>query len=979
MKNKYTFILSLFTLLFSLPTIVLGQCDFEVDNTITTEATCGQSDGFVELTLSGGIAPYTLDWSGGTVMGNVITGMAAGVYDITITDGTPCSEVIQVTIQASSSPTIDQIIPTNATCGNTDGEIEVFISGGTPDYEVSIGGLVTLGNNPITVTGLSAGSYVVSVIDDNGCTAEGFISIEESSGPIIDDITVTNASCNDNGSVEVTVTGGTPPYQFNLGGTVQTSGFFTNLPVGTYTIEVSDANGCVSIVTFIILEGLNISLPFIQNPCGQADGVISVSADGGVPPYAYNLNGIIQNNGTFENLAAGVYELVITDADNCVFEQTFNLQSGPALLCVADAPNGYQINCVFPMIELGVACDIPLSSFTYAWSNGFNGVAQSINVPGNYDVTVTDAEGCTNVIDYIVTEDLDLQCGTIQGQVTVDDNDNCSFDNGEVPFAGYLVQAVGDQTFFGFTDANGQYTINTVEGDYEVSVVGYDPVLWLPCIAIENVTVTPDDIAMADFSIEKLIDCPLMEVQIATPLIRRCFDGYYAVNYCNNGTVAATDASIIVTFPSFISIINAPPYTDNGDDTYTFEIGDVNFGECGNFIIEINTSCDAFLGQTLCTSAEIFPQDPCSPNDPNWSGASLEITATCDGDEIQYVVTNVGTGNMVTPTEYIVIEDGVMFMTAPDPFQLDAGQFMEINFPANGATYILQVNQVEGHPGNSNPILAVEGCGIGLMDEFTVGFTNEFAFDDADDFIDIDCHEVIGAWDPNDKQAFPQGYGEEHYITDTTDIDYLIRFQNTGTDTAFNIIVEDVLSPHLDITTLRPGVSSHPYTVDFLGTDTLHFVFDNIMLPDSNINEPLSHGFVQFSIKPRLGLPLETVVENYVDIFFDFNEAVRTNTVFHTVGEDFIIISSDHETFIPDLAIEVVPNPFSDQTRLTLKGIEAQNATLHLYDLQGQKIATQAFEHSSILIKRNGLLSGMYFYKIEMEGQLAGTGKLIIN
>jgi hypothetical protein len=153
--------------------------------------------------------------------------------------------------------------------------------------------------------------------------------------------------------------------------------------------------------------------------------------------------------------------------------------------------------------------------------------------------------GCTNTVNFTVTENIDIECGTIQGKITIDDNDNCAFDMGEIPFLDYLVQAVGDQTFFDFIDANGEYVINALEGDYEVSVIAYDPILWLPCVASENVTVIVNDIATADFSIEKLIDCPVMEVQIATLLIRRYFDGYYVVNYCNNGTI---DARIVITF-----------------------------------------------------------------------------------------------------------------------------------------------------------------------------------------------------------------------------------------------------------------------------------------------------------------------------------------------------------------------------------------------------------------------------------------------
>lgn len=950
-----------------------------IDNIIATDATCGQADGSVTVEVSGGTTPYTYDMNGQTQSSNTFTGLSAGGYSILITDANGCTNTGFVAISDTNSTSIDNITTVDATCGNADGSVTVTVSGGQPPYQYSINGGTLQSSN--TFTDLFAGNHTVFIQDVSGCPVATSFTINEINGPIISNVNITNENCeNSDGAIEVFVNGGTPPYDFTLAGITSTTGVFTDLQAGAYVITVIDANGCQNSEAVTIISNSNptIFISNISNPCGADDGFLAVSAMNGVSPFNYNVNGTIFNNGNLTNLSAGVYNIIVTDGVGCTAEETVTLIDELDFSCFITGDT--IMDCSAPVAVLTIVCPDAPSNFAPQWVNNpsASGAILTVTTPGIYATSIERCDGSMDFLEVEVILDPEIQCGTIQGKVTIDDNDNCTFDTDEVPFAGYLIQAVGDQTYFGFTDANGDYLIHTTAGDYEVFILNFDENLWLPCVASENVTVVANDIAIADFSIEKVIDCPLMEVQIATPLVRRCFNGYYTVSYCNNGTVEATDVSIVVTLPEFMTIVDAPSHTNNGDNTYKFEIEDLDFGDCGSFIIQIYTSCDAMLGQTLCASAEIFPQDPCEPINQSWSGASLEITATCDGSEVQYLITNVGTGDMLTTTEYIVIEDGVMFPPSSNELQLDAGQSMPINLPANGATYLLQVNQVAGHPGNSNPTLAVEACGINFAGIFTTGFINQFPFDDEDDFIDIDCHEVIGSYDPNDKQAFPMGYGGEHYITDSTEIDYLIRFQNTGTDTAFNIVVEDVLSEHLDITTLRPGVSSHPYQVDIFGSDTIHFVFENILLPDSNINEPLSHGFVQFSIKPRAGLPLETLVENYADIFFDFNEAIRTNTVFHTVGEDFIIISKDHEVFIPNLEIQVVPNPFSDQTRLTLKGVETQNAVLHLYNLQGQKMATQAFDNSSVLIKRNDLLSGMYFYKIELNGQLGGTGKLII-
>ena len=139
---------------------------------------------------------------------------------------------------------------------------------------------------------------------------------------------------------------------------------------------------------------------------------------------------------------------------------------------------------------------------------------------------------------------------------------------------------------------------------------------------------------------------------------------------------------------------------------------------------------------------------------------------------------------------------------------------------------------------------------------------------------------VTGSFDPNDKQVTPSGEGDEGNITQADSLlTYQVRFQNTGTDTAFTVVILDEISDELDITSVRPGEASHPYRLNIIDGKTLEFRFENIMLPDSFVNEPASNGFVLFDIKTKRNLPFGTVMENTAEIFFDFNEPIITNTV----------------------------------------------------------------------------------------------------
>ncbi|MGB0932584.1 MAG: DUF7619 domain-containing protein, partial [Chitinophagales bacterium] len=135
-------------------------------------------------------------------------------------------------------------------------------------------------------------------------------------------------------------------------------------------------------------------------------------------------------------------------------------------------------------------------------------------------------------------------------------------------------------------------------------------------------------------------------------------------------------------------------------------------------------------------------------------------------------------------------------------------------------------------------------------------------------------------------QVYPKGISEQNYIEEATKLTYKIRFQNTGNDTAFRVMIVDTLPQGLEGASLNLGNSSHDYTFDIKFGNLLVWTFDNILLPDSTTNEPESHGFVQFSILPKADIELGAKIENKADIYFDFNEAVATNQVFNTIAED---------------------------------------------------------------------------------------------
>lgn len=183
------------------------------------------------------------------------------------------------------------------------------------------------------------------------------------------------------------------------------------------------------------------------------------------------------------------------------------------------------------------------------------------------------------------------------------------------------------------------------------------------------------------------------------------------------------------------------------------------------------------------------------------------------------------------------------------------------------------------------------------------------------------CFPVTNAYDPNDKQVYPQGICQPHYTLKDNKLTYKIRFQNTGNASAVNVYILDSLDANLDVNTLQIISKSHPMLItEILPNNVLKFRFDNIYLPDSFSNESASHGYVIFEIAPNATIPHQTLVENKVGIYFDYNAAVYTNTVFNTIVDS---LPYTEETLTQSSCDSVVIN---NQT-YTMSGSYVQHLT----------------------------------------------------
>ena len=588
-----------------------------------------------------------------------------------------------------------------------------------------------------------------------------------------------------------------------------------------------------------------------------------------------------------------------------------------------------------------------------------------------YGIKIGDINGSCSVCD-----PYPYNAGFV-GAVGYDQNNDCAVGAGEVPLGNWLITAYNPVKSYHTTSRNdGTYYLSVPAGTYDL-IISRPSSLWDPCTdTLLQQQLGDQEIDTVDFAAQALVECPNMQVDLSTAFLRRCFTSQYVVQYCNRGTVPAENASVVVTFDPFLEVQGSDlPWTSVSGNSYTFDLGNVGIGQCADFQVTVLVSCDAVLGQTHCSTAQIYPDTLCTPPNPLWNGANLEVQGQCNGDEVTFTIKNTGLP-MSETVDYVVIED-IMIQMVGSPIQLGAGDTEVITLPANGSTWRIELEQAPYHPFSRSLNAAVEGCGTNGNGAFSTGFVTQFSFDPEPLSFDRDCRENIGSFDPNDKQGFPRGVAAEHYVPKDQELTYLIRFQNTGTDTAFNIIVLDTLSEMLDPLSFRAGASSHPYSVRLVDDRVVQFLFQNILLPDSNINEAASHGFVQFNIRPKTDLPNNTQIENEAAIYFDFNEPVITNRTRHTLGEKYLDISN--VVFQPGLELDVYPNPATSITTFYLKSPYALEVRLLLFDLQGRTVREQAFPTNVFRLPTAGLTPGLYFYRLESPGgQALAAGKLAV-
>ncbi|MFL5764730.1 MAG: T9SS type A sorting domain-containing protein [Bacteroidia bacterium] len=890
------------------------------------------------LTAAGAM---TYTWSPGGAT-NPLNVTPATTTSYTVTGNTGgCVGTALATVTVNVSPAI-VVTPNPASCGACNGSISNTTTGA---MSYSWTGPAAYTSTIASPSALCPGTYTVTATSGAGCAGNQSVNVGYVTVPSVT-VSTTNASCGAcDGSATATATGGAPPYSYSWSPMSATTPTLSGLCAGTYSVTVTDAFGCPANSFAVVSNNsgpVSAAVSVTNTSCSASTGAINIgTVTGGVPPYQYSLNGGAFTSATsYTGLGTGIFTVGIKDVNGCIINllDTVGYLNPPVI--ALDSLNG--ISCIAGTsgyIYVSVTGGTP--AFSYSWSNGATSEdLPSVTTYGNYTLTVSDAAGCNVSHTYFLSSSISVYGIAASTPVHCSSMGTATATGlgGAMPFS-YLWNTLPVQTTPTATGLTaGTYTCivtdatgctgNVVTG---VSDLGCDNVvkgrvyrdLNGNCIqdAGENgfggviVSASGYSVGVTDVLGDYTLTTPSM-----TPTISLSAAAAAGVTFTcpASGSIPVTFATAGDTSSNNNFGLLTPPGTFNLGIHPGWSSASPGFSK-QYWIYPINNS----LSSQLVTMRFVYD-------------SNLVYTACTAGGVHDPATRTITWNRTLAPGGYSLLwGDRVdAFFSVPATMSITStlSSYFEI-LPMTGDTYPIDNTLMQTEP-------------------------------------------VTGSRDPNSKSVIPAGTGPmgDIYQTDSV-LFYTIHFQNNGNDTAHFVVVTDTLSPYLDPSTVVPGAADHPYTFDISGEGIMTFRFDNIMLPDSTTDEPASNGYFNYTVHQRAGNPIGSVITNTANIYFDFNDAVVTNTT----SNRLIALTTEVTASSINNEVKVFPNPFANTTHFEISNRSLAPYRFELIDVLGKKvkqignITSQNFD-----LSREGLQNGIYFYKIFSNEEVIGIGKVII-
>jgi len=871
-----------------------------------------------------------------------------------------------------------------------------------------------------TATGLPYGMYTCIVTDAGGTSYTDSIKVK-SNIEVISYFQHPTCGGMSDGSISAYVISANGPYNYSWSNGAVTNSI-ANLPVGTYTLYVTDAVACVYQETFVLDCGYNAgNLVLSQTPsgCNDSTGTGTVqSFNPAVPPFTYEWSTVpIQTTQTATGLPGlHYYQVKVKDANNdsaySGIYVPFNDTVFASATYTPTACNG----------STGTATANPIGGvapYSYLWNTLPLQTTDSITGLGNatYTLTVTDANGCTDDVTFSIPNNVTMSASVSSpgSQCGLPNAVGNSFVSGGTPPYTYSWSTVPVQTTANATGLSASSYHVDITDSSGCMVTKYLYVQYLSSMFL-NISYSSMFCNCVNTNVTVISGTP--------PYTYLWDDGQTtATDTCVTvgwNYVRVTDATgcvavkgIYITYPAncFIDVVG-DVFADLNYNCVK-DPGEYNIANVGLSLVSANYAYSTYTNNAghyafhvlndVYTLTQYVPAHwnqlcPYSPgtytiNVPPGTIDTINIADSADNyfdDAIIYNCWSSPNTRGFNTTYYTNIRNNGTTLLSGDLVVTHDSDMAYIN--ANpSAGYNVTTRTVTWAYSNLIPgavrnfsfyslIPPATPLGSLLLDTAYVTpiLTDTNPADNYCNYIGT----VNGSYDPNNKTVLPDGAIHKDSLVHL----YTINFQNTGNSPAVRVIVEDTLDANLDITTISDMISSHAFSIDTTTAPVVKFIFDNINLPDSGYNEMLSHGFVTFKIKHKSGLASGAEIKNTGYIYFDFNAPVVTNTVINTLYDPNGI--DEHYK----VALHIFPNPTHDEINIRLAviggngrhGQPVGNVLLTLCDVTGRAIKiipffnTSASDAAKLNVK--SISKGIYFLKAtDANGLLIASGKVVVN
>ena len=911
---------------------------------------------------SGGTAPFTYSWYNTSTSATVGTGspisLAAGTYGVVITDASGCTYGSKynndtMNIITYLPPFYTTLASTPANCTNGTATVVSISTGAT----LPVTYLWNNGATTSSITGLTSGSYSVIVTDALGCTSgidSSFIYVPQSI-TITVPTTPTPATCIDtNGAIIAFGSGGTPPYSYLWSNGAVTQSI-TGLASGYYTVNVTDANGCIGNGSGSVGTSTPIVVTYTTSPslCTSPTGNATITPLGGTSPYTIMWYTTPPQTGvTATALLAGPYNFKVTDAVGCIQTGTVTV---PPIEVISLSFSSTPALCTLSTGSLNVTAMGGATPYTYSWNTGATSASITSVPSGTYEITVSDAMGC-HVTKYPYLPDYSpVTVGLTSTPAS------CIFSHDGVIAA----TAMGGTPpySYGWSSGGTTATITSLpSGPYWMNVT-------------DASGCTANDYTYLDYN-AAATDC-----------------------YCTiSGTIYADTNSNCVQDSGEVGISNVQVYCSGIGYTYTDAAGHYSFlVPTGTYTV--SETVLAFYPLAACQNNNIVVSATAAAGCLHTVNFANTIDTIHDmhistWDYSWPVIGNTYTQVSVISNDGTIPEDSVFSIYKPD------GQlFALMTTPSgifNSAGYYVY-NTASGFPGMAPGSDEVFYMNYNVPTDIPIStnvlFKDSVAYKtpisnwltDYSPWNNVNYFTAttVAAYDPNFKEVSPKGTGPTGLITyaDST-LEYMVHFQNTGTAPAQNIVVVDTIDANLNWTSLRPEYMSAAckVTMQQLGSyKVVKFTFSNIYLPTKTTDPMRSNGMFTYTIKTNSGLPIGTQFRNRASIYFDYNPPVTTNTTLNTLGASTTAVNNT--TIEKVNSFSVYPNPANMSFSAQINSTSATTAEMYISDITGKILMTKtiAMQKGTQTISTDVslLAPGMYFVNVNQDDKTQ-TAKLVI-